>query len=198
MLQPKPIRAPQPISNPPMPAASRDFAGGQADAAKGFVAAAAAMAPNSIPKSVRLDVSVSTESVSRSEEHTSELQSLRQLVCRLLLEKKKSDESDTSPFMVGLEPAGTIGLFRTQPAPPPVPETIVPNVFTKFLEPEIKEGLVPVDENAQRILVRISGEGMFASGSDKLDPEFVPLMERVGKAMEGAPGNAVSIGQTDS
>src|SRR5262245_64725368 len=28
---------------------------------------------------------------SRSEEHTSELQSLRQLVCRLLLEKKKSN-----------------------------------------------------------------------------------------------------------
>src|SRR5437899_8060761 len=29
---------------------------------------------------------------SRSEEHTSELQSLRHLVCRLLLEKKKADE----------------------------------------------------------------------------------------------------------
>src|SRR6476469_6826404 len=64
ILQPKPRRAPQPISNPPMPAASSDFAGGQADAAKGLVAAAAAMAPNSIPKSVRLDVSESTESVS--------------------------------------------------------------------------------------------------------------------------------------
>src|SRR5258705_6770496 len=33
----------------------------------------------------------------RSEEHTSELQSLRHLVCRLLLEKKKNaDESDTN------------------------------------------------------------------------------------------------------
>src|SRR5947199_2113615 len=31
-------------------------------------------------------------SVSRSEEHTSEFQSLRHLVCRLLLEKKKNDE----------------------------------------------------------------------------------------------------------
>src|SRR5438874_9841084 len=30
----------------------------------------------------------------RSEEHTSELQSRRDLVCRLLLEKKKSDEVD--------------------------------------------------------------------------------------------------------
>src|SRR5262245_62696601 len=32
---------------------------------------------------------LSLREVSRSEEHTSELQSLRQLVCRLLLEKKK-------------------------------------------------------------------------------------------------------------
>src|SRR5258705_1729782 len=31
--------------------------------------------------------------VERSEEHTSELQSLRHLVCRLLLEKKKNDKS---------------------------------------------------------------------------------------------------------
>src|SRR5258705_9723234 len=31
-------------------------------------------------------------SIRRSEEHTSELQSLRHLVCRLLLEKKKRDE----------------------------------------------------------------------------------------------------------
>src|SRR2546425_4977716 len=32
----------------------------------------------------------------RSEEHTSELQSLAYLVCRLLLEKKKSDTSSTT------------------------------------------------------------------------------------------------------
>src|SRR5438045_8362996 len=32
--------------------------------------------------------------VQRSEEHTSELQSLRHLVCRLLLEKKKKNELD--------------------------------------------------------------------------------------------------------
>src|SRR5258705_9642470 len=38
-------------------------------------------------------------SASRSEEHTSELQSLRHLVCRLLLEKKKNRKttSNTSP-----------------------------------------------------------------------------------------------------
>src|SRR5256885_10911594 len=35
--------------------------------------------------------------VQRSEEHTSELQSPCNLVCRLLLEKKKKDKSSTSP-----------------------------------------------------------------------------------------------------
>src|SRR5947199_3232754 len=34
----------------------------------------------------------------RSEEHTSELQSLRQLVCRLLLEKKKDAPWSSSPL----------------------------------------------------------------------------------------------------
>src|SRR5258705_10626535 len=34
---------------------------------------------------------------SRSEEHTSELQSLRHLVCRLLLEKKKQEQGASRP-----------------------------------------------------------------------------------------------------
>src|SRR5262245_63226457 len=38
--------------------------------------------------------------VGRSEEHTSELQSLRHLVCRLLLEKKKKKEQDNKQQMM--------------------------------------------------------------------------------------------------
>src|SRR5437899_7956622 len=41
------------------------------------------------------------KSVGRSEEHTSELQSLRHLVCRLLLEKKKTEEK--SSYQHGLK-----------------------------------------------------------------------------------------------
>src|SRR5258705_1328065 len=36
------------------------------------------------------------EDPARSEEHTSELQSLRHLVCRLLLEKKKNDDGNVT------------------------------------------------------------------------------------------------------
>src|SRR5258705_6833294 len=38
--------------------------------------------------------------LARSEEHTSELQSLRHLVCRLLLEKKKKTKSSTKVDML--------------------------------------------------------------------------------------------------
>ena len=109
-----------------------------------------------------------------------------------------NDASDTGGLLADLQPVGIVGIYRTEPAPPPEPPTVLPNVFTKFLEPEIKEGLVTVDENAQRILVRISGEGMFDSGSDQLDQKFVPIMERIGKALETQPGNAVITGHTDN
>ncbi len=109
-----------------------------------------------------------------------------------------SDASDTGGLLADLQPVGTVAIYRPEPAPPPEPPPVRPNPFTRFLEPEIKEGLVTVDENAQRILVRISGEGMFASGSDQLDPEFVPLMERIGKALQDQPGQAIITGHTDN
>src|ERR1035438_10412386 len=53
--------------------------------------------------------------VHRSEEHTSQLQSLRQLVCRLLLEKKKTIE------IKGRRAGGGVGwgwrALRSRPAP---------------------------------------------------------------------------------
>src|SRR2546425_4705125 len=44
--------------------------------------------------------------VERSEEHTSELQSLAYLVCRLLLEKKKTDRRFTAPQRYSLHADG--------------------------------------------------------------------------------------------
>src|SRR5581483_8331833 len=64
ILQPKPIRAPHPMSRPPSAAAASDLNGGQALRANGLPAAAAARAPRMTPKSVRLDVSERTDSAS--------------------------------------------------------------------------------------------------------------------------------------
>src|SRR5690349_22889738 len=46
----------------------------------------------------------------RSEEHTSELQSRRDLVCRLLLEKKKKNES---PVPVNMYPSTSTPTYKT-------------------------------------------------------------------------------------
>src|SRR5258705_937074 len=51
----------------------------------------------------------------RSEEHTSELQSLRHLVCRLLLEKKKQQEGRHT--MRGRSGSGTSQCFQTHTEP---------------------------------------------------------------------------------
>src|SRR6202008_1229425 len=66
ILQPKPSRAPQPISNPPMAAAKREGGGGQLPRAKGLEPAAAAMAPKIMPRLVRLEVSPRMDSDSAS------------------------------------------------------------------------------------------------------------------------------------
>src|SRR5258705_6837611 len=53
---------------------------------------------------------------SRSEEHTSELQSLRHLVCRLLLEKKKSTRSRKAKCSSRVRPtASTASLSALMP-----------------------------------------------------------------------------------
>src|SRR2546425_6721282 len=46
----------------------------------------------------RIDVVVNSAGIMRSEEHTSELQSLAYLVCRLLLEKKKNQDDSSGRF----------------------------------------------------------------------------------------------------
>src|SRR5262249_60080042 len=71
--------------------------------------------PHSAGCSSRWVISVRTRTgmTQRSEEHTSELQSLTNLVCRLLLEKKKSalkHEQLRSPPHDPLQPQGTLRL----------------------------------------------------------------------------------------
>src|SRR5258705_10184939 len=53
----------------------------------------------------RVGISDTSLTEVRSEEHTSELQSLRHLVCRLLLEKKNGD-SPRRPHGIGIRSAG--------------------------------------------------------------------------------------------
>jgi type VI secretion system protein ImpK len=99
-----------------------------------------------------------------------------------------------------LPPAGQVALARAVPVVPPPRVIIEAPKIGKFLEPEIKQGLVTVTENLQTILVRITGRGMFASGSAEVTPSFVPLLQRIGDAInsESDLGAVAAVGHTDN
>lgn len=81
-------------------------------------------------------------------------------------------------------------------APPPRPDVV--QVLRQFLQPEIAAGLVEVSGDAQRMLVRIKGTGMFASASATLEPRFRSLMERIGEALRDEPGRVLVLGYSDN
>lgn len=97
----------------------------------------------------------------------------------------------------GLMPQDKLTMSR---AGAPVPSAPAPQAakLKKFLEPEIQQGLVTVEEDAQTVRVRTTVGQLFQSGSDQLDDGRRPLFERIGAAIESEPGTVTVEGHTDS
>jgi len=66
------------------------------------------------------------------------------------------------------------------------------------LKDEIEEGLVTVETEERKIIIRIQEKGSFASGSASLDPDFGNVMTRISDAVAQAPGHVVIAGHTDN
>lgn len=97
--------------------------------------------------------------------------------------------------LAALPPTGAVSLARA--APPPV-IVMRGDRLRRFLEPEIREGLVTVAEDAQQIVVTIRGAGMFDSASPTVKSQFEPLLLRIGEALNDQPGAVLLTGHTDS
>jgi type VI secretion system protein ImpK len=109
--------------------------------------------------------------------------------------------------LTALPPHGTIVVPRTAvaPMPPPPPQPQVAAVTSapvlnlhKFLEPEIKAGLVTVFEDPQSITVRLTNRSMFGSGSATLNASYLPLLQRIGTALQDEKGDVLVNGYTDN
>jgi len=70
--------------------------------------------------------------------------------------------------------------------------------LARFLAPEIERQLVSVEESSDRILVSISGDGLFESGSEMVKPQFRGILERVGEGLAQTKGRIRIVGHTDS
>jgi type VI secretion system protein ImpK len=110
--------------------------------------------------------------------------------------------------MAALPPGALPGIDRTAPPvppapPPPPPPTAAPRPdavpkLRQFLAPEIAQGLVTVDGNAQRVMVRIKNRGMFPSGSATVDARFQDILRRIGDALRDEPGAVQVLGHSDN
>jgi type VI secretion system protein ImpK len=88
-------------------------------------------------------------------------------------------------------------------APPLMPgvaaaQPVATAKLAAFLAPEIAQGLVSVRDSADRSVVTIHGDGLFASGSAVLDAAYEPLMTRIAQALQAVPGKVVVTGHTDN
>ncbi len=115
--------------------------------------------------------------------------------------------------VTNLPPRGAIVVPRTAvaaaavaPAPAPAPLPVQPvaapgpaalNIH-QFLAPEIKAGLVEVLEDPQSLTVRLTNRSMFGSGSATLNPTYVPLLQRIGTALDSEKGDVTVNGYTDN
>jgi type VI secretion system protein ImpK len=100
-----------------------------------------------------------------------------------------------------------VALVR--PAAAPAAPDAVAKLRT-FLAPEISEGLVAVEGDAQRLLIRVLStakpaaaagqrrETMFDSGSADLNARFATVFNRIGQALRDEPGRVTVLGHSDN
>jgi len=68
----------------------------------------------------------------------------------------------------------------------------------RFLAAEIREGLLTVRDEADRSIVLLRGDGLFASGSDQVLDRYLPVLARVADALNGVQGNVLVSGYSDN
>jgi chemotaxis protein MotB len=66
------------------------------------------------------------------------------------------------------------------------------------LDVEIEQGLVTLERDEQRIIIRIQEKGSFGSGSARLDDGFHEVMDRITEVLAKKPGQITVAGHTDN
>lgn len=79
------------------------------------------------------------------------------------------------------------------PAAGPVPARLRP-----LLQPDVEAGLIAVRDEADRSLITLRGDGLFASGTATLDGARLALVGRIGAAVAPLGGRVQVTGHTDN
>ncbi len=117
------------------------------------------------------------------------------IVLRLLLMASGGASHDA---VAAINPAAPLRLSRSAAPPPAPPASGQLEGLKKFLEPERRQGLVTVEEDASTVRVRTTEGQLFASASDQLEPGRRALFERIGDAVQQEKGQVTVEGHADS
>ena len=94
--------------------------------------------------------------------------------------------------------AAVVGL-RVPNAQMAVPATVARSPrLARFLEPEIRQGLVTVTDEADRSTVRLRGDSFFASGSAEPMAQSLPVLRRIGQSLAEIQGEVLITGHSDN
>jgi type VI secretion system protein ImpK len=91
-------------------------------------------------------------------------------------------------------PMPTVPVSAPPPPPPPPP----PTRLRQFLEPEIREKLLEVRDEADRSVVTLTGDGLFDSGRTEVRPGYLPVLKRIAVALAEVNGEVAVTGYTDN
>ncbi len=91
----------------------------------------------------------------------------------------------------------------TRPAPTRIPTIDERQLedrsrLERALRPEIDAGLIELEMEDHRIILRIKEKGVFPSGSDRLERDFLPIMARLGDTLVETSGEIIVAGHTDN
>lgn len=70
--------------------------------------------------------------------------------------------------------------------------------FKQALEGEIAQGLIDVETESNRIVIRIREKGSFPSGDAKLNKDFVPILDKIRQVLMKTDGQIAIAGHTDN
>ncbi|PHS26568.1 MAG: type VI secretion system protein TssL [Methylophaga sp.] len=70
--------------------------------------------------------------------------------------------------------------------------------FKKALEGEIAEGLIDIETESNRIVIRIREKGSFPSGDAKLNSAFLPIINKISEVLAKTGGQIAVAGHTDN
>ncbi|WP_261300271.1 type IVB secretion system protein IcmH/DotU [Sphingomonas alpina] len=116
------------------------------------------------------------------------------IILRLMLMSSGESPSDR---LAALTPDARLTLSRPAAAMAAA-DSAQATALKRFLAPEIREGLVKVEEDAQTVRVRTTVGQLFKSGSDALEPGRETLFHRIGRAVEEERGSVTIEGHADN